>query len=94
MAEQNKLKLLYILDIMKKTDGSFSAICNENGEKTVIILVNNEENDRDIKLWGDYNTMEIHRTDKDTNCEKVYDGEFNKTVTLPARSITTIVLNK
>ena len=82
-----------ILDSFKE-DSKVSSTAFTDGEKTVIVLVNNEENDRDIKLWNSYSTMEIHRTDKDTSCEKVYDGEFNKTVTLPARSITTLVLNK
>ncbi len=65
-----------------------------NGEKTVIVLINNAENEQSIRLWGCYNEMEIHRTDKDTNCEKVFDGTFEKNQTLPARSITTFVLEK
>ncbi len=85
------MKRIAVLDSFKDNSQIVSTAFTD-GEKTVIVLINNAENDQNIKLWGDYNTMEIHRTDKNTNCEKVYDGNFEKNQTLPAKSITTIVV--
>ncbi|MBQ2842512.1 MAG: hypothetical protein IJE72_05705 [Clostridia bacterium] len=63
-----------------------------DGEKTVIVLINNEETELEYKLAGFYEEMHISLTDKEHNCEEVYTGHFTKKNVLPAKSITTIVL--
>lgn len=62
-----------------------------NDEETVIIIINNETSDIDIKLSGLYRSAEIYRTDAESNCEQVYSGRPCSKTTLPAKSITTIV---
>ena len=64
-----------------------------DGEKTVMVLVNNAEEAQNIKLWGSYKNMEIYTTDAERNCERIYSGEYIRENTLPAKSITTIVLS-
>ena len=63
-----------------------------DGDETVFVLVNNAESESEFKLAGYYEEMTVHITDIDRNCEETYSGEFVKKNTLPARSITTIVL--
>lgn len=63
-----------------------------DGEKTVIVLINNEEAELEYKLAGLYCEMQVTLTDKDHNCDEVYSGRFTKKNILPPRSITTIVL--
>ena len=62
--------------------------------KTVIVLVNNAETQQEIKLFDFCKSMEIYRTDKNINCAEVYSGRYTKNVTLPEKSITTIVMNE
>ena len=63
-----------------------------NGNETVIVLINNAESEAVFRLAGYYKEMTVHVTDKEHNCEKTYSGDFVKKNTLPAKSITTIVL--
>lgn len=59
--------------------------------ETVLILVNNAEEAKGIRLFGCYESMDIYRTDSEINCEKVYSDDFIKNISLPANSISTIV---
>lgn len=59
--------------------------------ETVLILVNNAEEAKGIRLFGCYESMDIYRTDSEINCEKVYSDDFIKNISLPAKSISTIV---
>jgi O-glycosyl hydrolase len=63
-----------------------------NGDETVIVLINNSENEAEIRLSGYYGEMKKVLTDSVHNCEEIYSGEFEKKNTLPAKSITTMVL--
>lgn len=65
-----------------------------DGEKTVLVIVNNEETAQKINLYGNYDEMEIHLTDYDHNCEQIYSGNFFRETNLTPKSITTIVLYK
>lgn len=65
-----------------------------DGDETVIVLINNEETPLDIKLYGIYDTLETYLTDASHNCENTYSGKFTRQQTLPAKSITTVVLTK
>ena len=76
-------------------DGSQIASTAFRGDgKTVLILVNNAEEAKDIRLCGFYKSMNVYRTDAETNCEKIYSDEFAKNITLSGKSITTIVLEE
>ncbi len=82
-----------VMDSFEDKSSIASTAFRGDGE-TVMILVNNAEESKDIRLCGNYNSMDIYRTDAETNCEKVYSDEFTKGLTLPAKSITTIVLEE
>ncbi len=82
-----------VMDSFEEESNIASTAFRGDGE-TVMILVNNAEESKDIRLCGYYNSMDIYRTDAKTNCENIYSGEFEKRMTLPAKSITTIVLEE
>ncbi|MBQ2847702.1 MAG: hypothetical protein IJE74_05540 [Clostridia bacterium] len=75
-----------------KADSKIVSTAFTNGEETVLVLINNEETEAELKLAGLYGEMQIFVTDKEHNCENVYKGKFMKKNALPPRSITTIVL--
>lgn len=80
-----------ILDSFEGDSKIVSTAFKGDGE-TVIVLINNEETPLDIKLYGLHCSMETYLTDADHNCEEVYSGRYTRQLTLPARSITTVVL--
>ena len=65
-----------------------------DGEKTVLVLVNNAENPQNIKLRGVYDSAEIYVTDATRKLEKSDIGARQKSVELPAKSIATVVMYK
>ena len=64
------------------------AFTDEN--TTVIVIVNPEENGEALKLDGLLGNSEIYLTDETHNCEKIYDGKFESTIEIPAKSIVTV----
>lgn len=85
------MKRIDILDSFEGNSKMVSTAFKGNGE-TVIVLINNEETSLDIKLFGLHGSMKTYLTDADHNCEQVYSGIYKRQMTLPARSITTVVL--
>lgn len=83
------------IDVMDSFEGKsqIASTAFKGDKKTVMVLVNNAETEQDINLYGLYSSMEVYRTDAAHNCEEVYSGDFSKQMTLPAKSITTVVLN-
>ena len=82
-----------VMDSLEDESKIASTAFKGDGE-TVLILVNNAEESKDIRLCGFYDSMNVYRTDAQTNCEKIYSGEFTKNITLSGKSITTIVMEK
>ena len=82
-----------VLDSLEDESQIASTAFRGNGE-TVFILVNNAEDAKDIRLCGFYKSMNVYRTDSETNCEKIYSDEFTKNIKLSGKSITTIVLEE
>ena len=76
-----------------KDNSKIASTAFTDGDKTVIVLVNNAEESQNIRLWGSYENMEIHTTDAEHNCENTYSGEYIRENNLPSKSITTIVLS-
>ena len=72
-------------------DESLQETAFANDEKTVLVIVNNGEKEKDIKFLEKCTASAVYVTDKDHNCEKVADGIDGTKYTLSARSITTIV---
>ncbi|MCL1952598.1 MAG: hypothetical protein FWF60_07200 [Oscillospiraceae bacterium] len=62
------------------------------GGETVLVLVNNAREPREIRLGGRYSSMKVIVTDAERHCEMLYDGAFAAAQALPARSISTFVL--
>ncbi len=83
------------VDVMDsfKENSQIASIAFKDSEKTVMVLVNNAETDQEIKLFNLWKSMEIYQTDKTHNCEQVYSGGYSRSVTLPSKSITTIVMH-
>ena len=65
-----------------------------NEEKTVLVIVNNGEDEKDIKFLEKYPHTEIYVTDSTHSCEKVADSLTGTSCTLSAKSITTFVFSK
>ena len=75
-------------------DESLQETAFANDEKTVLVIINNGEKEKDIKFLEKCTASAVYVTDKDHNCEKVADSLDVTKYTLSARSITTIVFDK
>lgn len=60
--------------------------------KTVVVLVNNADEYRNITLAGSYDNMRIYVTDAQMNFQEVHTGAHNQAVRLSPKSVTTIAL--
>ncbi len=60
---------------------------------TVIVIVNPEEAEENLKINGLLGTTEIYLTDESHNCEKIYNGKFKAEINIPAKSIVTVKVN-
>lgn len=78
-----------IFDILEdKTNIKTVAFIGEENE-TVIVIVN-PDGEEEIKIGGILGEAEIYLTDATHNCEMVYEGRFEKRITIPEKSIMTI----
>lgn len=75
-----------------ETDSRIASTAFTDGKKTVMILINNADSDAEIKIGGFYREMQKHITDSEHECEETYSGKFTKKNVLPAKSITTIIV--
>ena len=75
-------------------DENLQEVAFTDDEKTVLVIVNNGEYEKDIRFLEKYPGAAVYVTDKDHNCEKVADGIKGTKYTLSARSITTFVFDK
>ncbi len=75
-------------------DEDLQEVAFTNNEKTVLVVVNNSENEKEISFLEKYPSASVYVTDKDHNCENVADRISGADYTLTARSITTIVFDK
>ncbi len=71
-------------------NSALKTVAFTDGTNYVIVIVNPAETDENIKLNGVHGNAQIYLTDSTHNCEKIYDGEFEKDITVPAKSIMTI----
>lgn len=62
----------------------------DNDGKTVVVIVNPEASEEELKIGGLLGDTEIYITDETHNCEKIYEGKFEKRITVPQKSIMTI----
>lgn len=86
------MKRIEVLDSFNE-NSQIASTAFTDGRKTVIVLVNNGE-DSEIRLLSGFGKAEIYRTDSEKDCENIYSGSFLRKTTLPAKSITTVVLTK
>ena len=78
-----------IFDILKnKTNMRTVAFIGAENE-TVIVIVNPDGEEK-LKIGGILGDAEIYLTDATHNCEKIYEGEFEKNIVVPEKSIMTI----
>ena len=84
------MKRIEVLDSFNEKS-QIASTAFTDGRKTMIVLVNNGE-ESEIRLSGVYCKAEIYRTDAERGCENIYSGKFLRKTTLPAKSITTLVL--
>ena len=82
------------VDVMEsfKEESDVASTAFTDGEKTVIVLVNNNENSQDIWFYDAYSEAEIYVTDATRNFEKTENNCLQRKVELPAKSITTVVM--
>jgi len=69
-----------------------ASVAFAQGDEVVLVMVNNAETDQSFRLRGDYRAMRIYTTCAQRNFEQVHNGAFCETLTLPARSVNTVVL--
>ena len=74
-------------------DDNLQEVAFASEEKTVLVIVNNGENEKDIKFLEKYPSASVYVTDKDHNCEQIAEGVSSTKYSLSARSITTFVFN-
>ncbi|MBQ9945932.1 MAG: hypothetical protein IJO68_05350 [Clostridia bacterium] len=75
-------------------DEGLAKVAFTNDKKTVLVVVNNEEQEKEVKFLEKYPHTEIFVTDSEHNCECVEDELLCSGYTLPPKSITTFVFNK
>ena len=75
-----------------KENSDIASLAFRRGGKTVIVLVNNAQEEREFNFTGAHGKYEIYLTDAGHNCEKSESGRFFTGTALPARSIETIVI--
>ncbi len=80
-----------IFENMKKDSTLKTVAFTGNDNETVIVIVNPDE-EQTLKIGGVIGNTEIYLTDKTHNCEKIYDGKFEKKIDIPAKSILTITI--
>ncbi len=68
-----------------------SSLAFMDDSETVLVIINNEDFSQNIGLYGNYESMEIYRTDERNNCNRVYSGGMLDNVIVSAKSVTTIV---
>ena len=78
-----------IFENMKKSSTIKTVAFTDDNEKTVVVIVNPSE-EQELKIGGIIGDSEIYLTDEAHNCEKIYEGKFEKKITVPAKSIMTI----
>jgi O-glycosyl hydrolase len=73
-----------------------SAYRSPDGQTLVIVAINNGQDtltaDLSIMSEGEFNTLTVYETSADNNLTPVYTGGSISSVTLPAQSVTTLVL--
>ena len=84
------------IDVMDSFEDktSIASTAFTDGEKTVIVLINNAENAQNIRLYGVYESAEIYVSDATRNLEKSELDAEQRNVELPAKSIATVVMYK
>ncbi len=84
------------IDVMDSFEDktSIASTAFTDGEKTVIVLINNAENAQNIRLYGVYDSAEIYVSDATRNLEKSELDAEQRNVELPAKSIATVVMYK
>ena len=75
-------------------DENLQEVAFTDGERTILVIVNNSESEKEIKFLEKCPSASVYVTDKEHSCEKVADEIIKKKYTLSARSITTIVFDK
>lgn len=92
-AIETGMKRIKVIDSLNSTNDMKDVAFSGNG-KTVIVLVNNSDNAQNIKILGDYTSVQIHITDAADNYALSYSGAFNSSISLGGKSITTLVLSR
>ncbi|MGI6248417.1 MAG: glycoside hydrolase [Acutalibacteraceae bacterium] len=69
-----------------------AAVAFKNCGKLTLVLINNEEVDTLVQLKNTGAHMRVFTTDAVRNYEQTYDGACLSALSLPARSITTVVI--
>lgn len=84
---------MYRIDVLDslQEETRIESVVFADDEKTVIVLINNTEEDMPIKLHGLYKSQSVYRTDAENNCAGIYSGRAQRNLELPSKSITTIV---
>jgi O-glycosyl hydrolase len=80
-----------VMDSLEE-NSKLACVAFRNAEQTVIVIVNNSEESENINLAGFYKNETVYRTDAENNCSEIYSGEFESKTQLPAKSITTFIL--
>ena len=81
------------IDMMNNKEYSDIAhVAFRDGSKTVIVLVNNAQEERYFDFTGASGKYEIYLSDSTHNCEKYAEGSCFTGAAMPARSIETIVI--
>lgn len=84
--------------IIKSKSNNLSAACKTNfatfktPDNEVVIVIVNEDGAKDINLKVDGESMEVYTSTSEMKLENTYSGELLKTISVPADSITTVVI--
>ena len=63
------------------------------GGTDYLVIINNDTQAQEIRLGGHYKNESVFVTSAENNCDEVFDGKFTRSLSIPAKSVTTVVLS-
>ncbi len=75
-------------------NSALKTVAFTDGTNYVTVIVNPAESGENIRLGGILGNAQIYLTDSTHNCEKIYEGNFKRDISIPAKSIMTVCVKQ
>ena len=68
-------------------ESKVSAVAFADDNQTVMVIINNEDFDQTVGLFGRYDSMKVYRTDADNNCNEIYSGDKLEKIDITSKQL-------